>query len=238
MHTLRYHLGDDAFFELLKRWAYPDPDDLGNEDGRQCRLVDTEDLKIQAEEVTGVELDPFWSVFFREASFPQLKVNRQAEKTSFEWLTEQNVPLDLNVPITINGEEHTVEMENGYGSISMSIEDELEIDPNDWILMQDPEIIVGLDDLSFSESENQLMQNYPNPFSENTVIEFYLSKSQHAKVCIYDQLGNRLFTLTNKAHLKGKHQISFNKGKLSDGVYYYRLISDEGIISKKLQIIE
>jgi hypothetical protein len=104
--------------------------------------------------------------------------------------------------------------------------------------MQNPEIIVGLDDLSFSESENQLMQNYPNPFSENTVIKFYLSKSQHAKVCIYDQLGTRLFTLTNKAYSKGKHQINFNKGKLRDGVYYYRLISDEGIISKKLQIIE
>jgi len=238
MHTLRYHLGDDAFFELLKRWAYPDPDDLGNEDGRQCRLVNTEDLKIQAEEVTGVDLDPFWTVFFREAGFPQLRVNRQAEQTSFEWLTEQNVPLDLNVPVTINGEEHTVEMQNGNGSISVSIEDELEIDPNDWILMQDPEIIVGINDLSFSEFENQLMQNYPNPFSENTVIEFYLSKPQHAKVCIYDQLGNRIFTLTNKVHMKGKHQISFNKGKLSDGVYYYRLISDEGIISKKLQVIE
>jgi aminopeptidase N len=103
MHTLRYHLGDDQFFELLKRWAYPDPDDLGNEDGRQCRLVDTEDLKIQAEEVTGVELDPFWSVFFREANFPQLSVTRETDQTSFEWLTEQNVPLDLNVPITRNG---------------------------------------------------------------------------------------------------------------------------------------
>lgn len=238
MHTLRYHLGDDQFFELLKRWAYPDPDDLGNEDGRQCRLVNTEDLKIQAEEVTGVELDPFWTVFFREASFPQLIVNRQAEQTTFQWLTEQNIPLDLNVPITINGEEHTVEMENGNGSISMSIEDELEIDPNDWILMQDPEIIVGLDDLSLGERGDQLMQNYPNPFSENTIIEFYLKKSQHAEVCIYDQLGNKLFRLTNKVHMKGKHQISFNKGNLSAGVYYYRLISDEGIISKKLQIIE
>ena len=58
--------------------------------------LNTEDLKIQAEEVTGVDLAPFWSVFFREASYPQLRVNRQAEQTSFEWLTEQNDLLDLN----------------------------------------------------------------------------------------------------------------------------------------------
>jgi len=238
MHTLRYHLGDDQFFELLKRWAYPNPDDLGNEDGRQCRLVNTEDLKIQAEEVTGVDLDPFWSVFYREASYPQLRVNRQFVQTNFEWLTEQNVALDLNVPITINGEEYTVEIENGYGSISMSIGDELEIDPNDWILMQDPEIILGNDDLSFRENKNQLMQNYPNPFSENTIIEFYLCKSQHAKVCIYDQMGNRLYSVTDKAQRMGNHQISFDKGNLSDGIYYYKLISDDGVITKKLQIIE
>jgi aminopeptidase N len=238
VHTLRYHLGDDQFFELLKRWAYPDPDDLGNEDGRQCRLVNTEDLKIQAEDVTGVELDPFWTVFFREASFPQLEVNRQTDITSFEWLTEQNVPLDLNVPITINGVEHTVVVENGIGSISMNPEDDLEIDPNDWILMEDPEIIVGINDLSISMSENQLMQNYPNPFSENTIIEFYLKKSQHARVCIYDQLGNKLFILTDKVYTKGKHHISFNNGMLSDGIYYYRLISDEGVISRKMHIVK
>ncbi|NPD85339.1 M1 family metallopeptidase [Lentimicrobium sp. L6] len=66
MHALRYHLGDEQFFEVLKRWAYLDPDDFGNEDGRQCRLVDTEDLKIQAELVTGVDLAPFWSVFLEK----------------------------------------------------------------------------------------------------------------------------------------------------------------------------
>jgi hypothetical protein len=120
----------------------------------------------------------------------------------------------------------------------MSLADDLVIDPNDWILMRDPEIIVGIDELSFNESENQLMQNYPNPFTGNTVVEFYLSKSQHAKVCIYDQLGNRLFTLTNQVHIKGKHQISFDKGELPAGLYNYRLISDEEIISKKLQIID
>lgn len=239
MHALRYHLGDEQFFELLKRWAYPDPDDFGNEDGRQCRLVDTEDLKIQAEQVTGVDLSPFWSVFFREASYPQLKVNREYEQTSFEWLTEQNVPLNLNVPITINGEEYTVEMENGYGNISMGIEDELEIDPNDWILlMQDPEIILGTDDLSLSENKNQLMQNFPNPFSENTKIEYSVSKIENISIVLYDIIGNEIKSLVNKVHQTGVYSISLQRNKLPDGIYYYRLISDEGIISKKLQIIE
>lgn len=239
MHVLRYHLGDEQFFELLKRWAYPDPDDFGNEDGRQCRLVDTEDLKIQAEQVTGIDLDPFWSVFFREASYPQLKITRHTEQTSFEWLTEQNVPLDLNVPITINGEEYTVEMEDGYGSISMGIEDELEIDPNDWILlMQEPEVILGVDDQDMESSGIQLNQNFPNPFSETTQIEYSVSQSENVSIVLYDILGNEIKTLVNKVHQTGNYSISLHRNELSDGVYYYRLISDKGIICKKLQITE
>ncbi|NPD85338.1 T9SS type A sorting domain-containing protein [Lentimicrobium sp. L6] len=177
--------------------------------------------------------------FFREASYPQLKVNREYDQTSFEWLTEQNVPLDLNIPITINGEEYTVEMENGYGSISMGIEDELEIDPNDWILlMQEPEIILGTDYLNNEFSSIQLNQNFPNPFSETTQIGYYVSKSENISIVLFDILGNEIKTLVNKIHLTGNYSISLHRNELSDGVYYYRLISDDGIISKQLQIME
>lgn len=238
MHTLRYHLGDDQFFELLKRWAYPDPDDLGNEDGRQCRLVDTEDLKIQAEEVTGAELDPFFTVFFREASFPQLRVTKEFDQTNFEWLTEQNVPLDLNVPITINGEELTVEMENGIGSIAMSINDELDIDPNDWILMQDPDIILSTDNLNYSNNGNQLMQNFPNPFSESTQIYYSVSSRQNISIILYDYLGNEIITLVDENHQKGDYQLKLSRNGLSNGVYYYRLIVDDEQFTKKLHIID
>jgi len=238
MHTLRYHLGDDLFFELLKRWAYPNPDDLGNEDGRQCRLVDTEDLKIQAEEVTGVDLDPFWSVFFREASYPQLLVNREYNQTTFEWQTEQDVPLDLNVPILINGEEFTVEMENGYGSIAMSIADELVIDPNDWILMQDPDIILGTNDPNIASSGVQLNQNFPNPFSETTQIAYTVSKTENISIVLYDILGNAVKTLVNKVHQAGDYSISLHRSTLSDGVYYYQLQTDKAILSKQLYIID
>lgn len=238
MHTFRYHLGDDLFFELLKRWAYPNPEDLGNEDGRQCRLVNTEDLKIQAEEVTGVELDHFFTVFFREVSFPQLRVTKEFDQTTFEWLTEQDVPLDLNVPILINEEEFTVEMENGTGSIAMSLNDDLEIDPNDWILMQDPDIILNTDNLNYIDKGNKLMQNFPNPFSESTNIYYSVSSRQNMSIILYDYLGNEIQTLTNGFHQKGDYSIELEKSDLSNGMYFYRMIIDEGQITKKLHIID
>jgi hypothetical protein len=238
MHTLRYHLGDDLFFELLKRWAYPDPDDLGNEDGRQCRLVDTEDMKVQAEEVTGIELDPFFSVFFREAAFPQLLVNREYNQTTFEWVTEQNVPLDLNVPVLNNEEEFTVEMENGVGCIAMNINDDLVIDPNEWILMQDPDIILNTDQLNHNDIENQLMQNFPNPFSESTLIFYSISSNQNVSIILYDYMGNEIQVLVDGFHQKGDHSIEFNRTELANGIYFYKMNSENEQITRKLQIVE
>jgi len=129
-------------------------------------------------------------------------------------------------------------MENAYGSISMSIDDDLLIDPNDWILlMQEPDIILGVDDLMESWAV-QLNQNFPNPFSETTQIGYSLSKKENMRIVLYDILGNEIKILVNKMHQAGDYSISLNRNNLSDGVYYYRLISDEGILSKKMQIIK
>ena len=76
IHTLRYHLGDSTFFDLFKRWAYPDTNDYDNTNGRQCRILSTDDMKNEAELITGKELDPFFNVFFREASYPKLNIVR------------------------------------------------------------------------------------------------------------------------------------------------------------------
>ncbi|HJN05432.1 MAG TPA: M1 family metallopeptidase, partial [Bacteroidales bacterium] len=144
MHTLRYHLGDDEFFNLFERWAYPDSTDFDNTNGRQCRILSTEDMKEQAEEVTGLDLYPFWEVFFREAAYPVLHVVREINEATFTWETENNILLDVDIPITVNGLDETVVMIEGQGSSAISIDDIMEIDPKKWILMAPPSIVVSI----------------------------------------------------------------------------------------------
>jgi aminopeptidase N len=237
MHALRYHLGDDQFFELLKRWAYPDPNDLGNEDGRQCRLVDTEDLKIQAEEVTGVDLDPFWDVFFREASYPFLDVVRGFDETTFSWQTENSVLLDVDIPIQVNGIDQIVEMIDGYGTVAILPDDVLVIDPNDWILMADPQIIVGLDDIGLETSSIQLKQNYPNPFSTSTTMRFSIPESQFVSLKVFDIYGNEVASLISAEQNSGNHEVVFDGSKLAGGTYFYRLQADDFVQTKRLVLI-
>ncbi len=143
MHTLRYHLGDEAFFNLLKRWAYPDSEDLDNTNERFCRILTTDDMKNLAEEVTSRDLDPFFEVFFREISFPVLHVVRKKDSTTFSWKTESNILLDVNIPILVNGMDQTIEMIDGLGNSPISISDSLVIDPKKWILMAEPFINIS-----------------------------------------------------------------------------------------------
>ena len=166
MHTLRYHLGDDAFFNLFKRWAYTDSTDFDNTNGRLCRIVSTDDMKNLAEEITERDLDPFFEVFFREAAYPVLNVVREIDSANFSWETETNVLLDVNIPIVINGNNHIVEMIDGVGSFTVSINDVLEIDPKQWILMANPSIVTYINGELVQNIDYQLEQNYPNPFKD------------------------------------------------------------------------
>ena len=237
IHTLRYHLGDDLFFELFERWAYPDSTDYDNTNGRQCRILSTDDMKEQAEEVTGLDLDPFWDVFFREASYPVLNVVRGYDETSFTWETENNVLLDVDVPIRVNGVDMTVEMTAGYGTAAILPEDLLVIDPKKWILMASPSIITSVGEIAINEMDYSLGQNFPNPFSHTTTITYSLPASQMVSLSIFDVYGNEVAGLVSEPQGAGDHEVIFDGSKLSNGTYFYRLQTGDYVQTKRLVLI-
>jgi len=235
MHTLRYHLGDDSFFSLLKRWAYPDPEDQDNTRGRLCRIVSTDDLKEQAETETGLDLDPFFEVFFREVAYPVLDVQRHADTTFFVWETESNVGLDLDIPVLVNSAEKRVEMLDGMGKLVISSDDVLVIDPHKWILM-DTAIVTDVEDYQPGHSmEYGLEQNYPNPFHLTSTIEFTLPESQFVTLKVYDASGREVYTVVNEKLYRGRHSEKVDGTQLSSGIYFYTLKA--GSYTKTLSLI-
>lgn len=237
MHTLRYHIGDDVFFNLFERWAYPDSTDFDNTNGRLCRIMSTEDMKDQAEEVTGLDLEPFWEVFFREAAYPILHVVREINETTFSWETENNILLDVDIPIRVNGLDEIVVMTDGQGSAAVSISDIMVIDPKKWILMAPPSIIVTVDDDYIKTDGYRLEQNYPNPFNSITTIKFSLPKSEFVTLKVFDMFGTEIKTLINSKQNPGNHEISFNGSNLTSGPYFYELQAGNFTDTKRFVII-
>ncbi len=68
----------------------------------------------------------------------------------------------------------------------------------------------------------ELITNYPNPFTENTTIKFK-TKGGHTLVQIIDMLGRVVRTPVDRDYTPGTYTISFEAGGLPNGVYYARL---------------
>jgi len=96
-------------------------------------------------------------------------------------------------------------------------------------------ITVSVSDNSFP-SEFNLSQNYPNPFNPNTIIEYSISKESYVKLIVYDIKGEEVTFLIDGLQTMGNHRINFDASKfgLASGIYFYTLITDNFIQTKKM----
>lgn len=87
-------------------------------------------------------------------------------------------------------------------------------------------------------SQITLDQNYPNPFNPQTVIPYSLSSAGRVHIGVYDLLGRRVQTLVDGMMPAGRHQVTFDAGKLSSGIYIYQLESGSTRITQKMMLIK
>lgn len=136
VHTLRYYVGDDAFFTILRRWAYPTEEMEHITDGRQCRNADTDEIMKIAEKFSGKKLDWFFEVYLRNAPLPKLHYKNENNKLSLWWETINDLPFYLPVEVKIGDKITRVDMSSGKGEIELNNNQDFKIDPDEWILME------------------------------------------------------------------------------------------------------
>ena len=87
--------------------------------------------------------------------------------------------------------------------------------------------------------EISLSQNYPNPFNPGTFIPFNLSEETRVQIKIYDITGRLVTTLLDEERPAGFYfDVRFNGSNLASGVYFYQLITDQKVLSKKMTLIK
>ncbi len=84
----------------------------------------------------------------------------------------------------------------------------------------------------------EIEQNFPNPFNPSTTIRFALPKSTFVSISVFNCLGEKVSELMNSELNAGFHSISFNAENLSSGIYFYRIIADEYIATKKMMLLK
>lgn len=83
-----------------------------------------------------------------------------------------------------------------------------------------------------------LNQNYPNPFNPSTRISYSLPSSSYVTLKVFDILGNEVALLINTIKEAGNHEVTFNAGNLSNGVYFYELKAGGMRSVKKLILLK
>jgi phosphatidylserine/phosphatidylglycerophosphate/cardiolipin synthase-like enzyme len=79
-------------------------------------------------------------------------------------------------------------------------------------------------------TENQVI-NYPNPFNKISHFQISLSTAQNVSLRIYDISGREVATIVeNQVLTAGQHTIEWDFSKLQGGMYFYRLILQDGTI--------
>jgi hypothetical protein len=102
------------------------------------------------------------------------------------------------------------------------------------------DITLDVDDKTDENLPGQfaLFQNYPNPFNPSTTIKFALPLDSKVKINIYNSLGQLVEILVDGEMQSGYHEVNFDASRLTSGVYFYQLQTDNKIFAKKMLLIK
>jgi len=93
---------------------------------------------------------------------------------------------------------------------------------------------------SVEEIENQavLSQNVPNPAKDLTTVSFELLTKQNVTVRLTDILGKVVLEEKLGNLVPGAHQYTFELSGLQAGTYHYSIVTDNGSLTKSMQVIK
>jgi hypothetical protein len=96
--------------------------------------------------------------------------------------------------------------------------------------------------------EFELNQNYPNPFNPSTKIKYSVPQLSNVLIKVYDILGNEVETLVNEEKPAGSYEVEFfaiggsasggDAWNLSSGIYFYKLIAGNIVVTKKMVLLK
>src|SRR5690625_28125 len=135
LHTLRYLMGDEPFFTLLRRFAYPDGSVASGKDDAG-RFVTTDDFLTLASEVHGESVEWLFEHYLRQAELPVLVAQREESTLSLHWETVGVKSFPMPVELNLDGKRQVVTPGREGVSVEVSDNVQVELDPDRRILME------------------------------------------------------------------------------------------------------
>ncbi len=128
LHTLRWLIGDRAFFAATRRLVYGTADPVP---GRFApRYASTRAFQALVREEAGHDLDWFFDVYLRSAALPELVERRSGDTLQLSWRTEGDRPFPMPVELRIDdAAPRRVEIPAGGVTLRIPADAHIVIDP-------------------------------------------------------------------------------------------------------------
>jgi hypothetical protein len=97
-----------------------------------------------------------------------------------------------------------------------------------------PLATTGLADSEVTGTGYQLFQNYPNPFSDHTTIAYFIPERCNVRFQITDMGSNLVAGFDEGFKDRGLYRLVMDDPGFGKGVYTYRLITANAVLSRKL----
>jgi hypothetical protein len=83
----------------------------------------------------------------------------------------------------------------------------------------------------------ELFQNFPNPFTSSTLIQFGVPQQTHVELLVFDISGRLIERLLNQNFEAGTYSVGFNAGAHPSGTYIYTFRAGDQFETKKMSLM-
>ncbi|MEE9553553.1 MAG: M6 family metalloprotease domain-containing protein [candidate division Zixibacteria bacterium] len=83
-----------------------------------------------------------------------------------------------------------------------------------------------------------LEQNYPNPFNPETNISFELPRAGNVQLVVYDLLGRMIDVSIDGFMEAGHYEINWDGSDKSSGIYFYRITTSDGSLTRRMTLLK
>lgn len=87
------------------------------------------------------------------------------------------------------------------------------------------------------DATSAALSNYPNPFNPATTISFHLERAGGYTVTVYNIAGQEVWEQSGTA-AAGEVNLELDASDFSNGVYFYRLTTDDVVSTKKMLLLK
>lgn len=107
-----------------------------------------------------------------------------------------------------------------------------------FILYLDEFVITEGSTASVNENKSSLTvsQNIPNPANGFTYVNYSLKNASDVKITLFDVTGKELATIAEGSKNAGAHSAKLDLSKLTAGVYYYTVRTEDGSATRKMVV--